>query len=128
MFLTPDRLNNETSLFVGDFRGRGLSRAKSAPSSKAISRGRSPYDRPASQTDMAPRLEIPSFAGAESGTSTPDLESPSPSSAKDIVATDAMVQASKKRRKREANYFCSQCHASFTTENSKKRKSRDCFR
>jgi hypothetical protein len=168
MFLSPDT-NLESTIYLGDdLRGRGLSRAKSAPSSKAISRGRSPYDRPVSQTYERPvsqtyehpvpqmyerpvsqtyersasqtyerpvpqtyerpasqtgitRLEIPSFTGHSSGPSTPELESPSPASAKDIVATSAMVQASIKRRKREANYFCHLCGASFTTENSKRR-------
>jgi hypothetical protein len=32
-----------------------------------------------------------------------------------------MIQASARRRTREANYFCSQCGNSFTTENSRKR-------
>jgi hypothetical protein len=113
--------NPEASLFLGDdLRGRGLARAKSAPSSKAIFRGKSPYDRPASQTEIT-RLEIPIFSGSFSGRSSPELESPSPSSAKDVVATDAMIQASIKRRKRDANFFCLLCNASFTTENSKRR-------
>lgn len=113
--------NPEASLFLDDdLRGRGLARAKSAPSSKAIFRGKSPYDRPATQTGI-PRLEIPIFNGSFSGQSTPELESPSPSSAKDVVATDAMIQASIKRRKRDANFFCLLCNASFTTENSKRR-------
>jgi len=118
VFFNPIMMKPDSPIYLGDeLRGRGLSRAKSAPSSKAISRGKSPYDRPASHADIAPRLQIPSFNGA----STPELESPSPSSAKDVVATVAMVQASEKRRKREANYFCPQCNASFTTENSRKR-------
>jgi len=113
--------NPEASLFLDDdLRGRGLARAKSAPSSKAIFRGKSPYDRPATQTGIT-RLEIPIFNGSFSGQSTPELESPSPSSAKDVVATDAMIQASIKRRKRDANFFCLLCNASFTTENSKRR-------
>jgi hypothetical protein len=119
-FLSPD-LSPEASMYLGDdLRGRGLARARSAPSSKPVFRGKSPYDRPTSQTEIT-RLEIPSFNGTLSGQSTPEPESPSPSSAKGVVATDAMVQASLKRRKREANFFCIQCGASFTTENSKKR-------
>jgi hypothetical protein len=118
VFLNTIIVKPEGSICLGDdLRGRGLSRAKSAPSSKAISRGKSPYERPASHADIAPRLQIPSFNGA----TTPELESPSPSSAKDVVATAAMVQASERRRKREATYFCPQCSASFTTENSRKR-------
>jgi len=128
MFLSPE-INPDSSIFISDdLRGRGLSRARSAPSAKAIPRGKSPYDRPASQsydrsasqTEIM-RLEIPSFIGSVSGQSSPELESPSPASAKDVVATDAMVQASAKRRKRAANYFCRLCSASFTTENSKRR-------
>ena len=103
-----------------DIRGRGIARAKSVPSSQATFRGKSPYDRPASQTEIT-RLEIPISSGSFSGQSSPELESPSPSSAKDVVATDAVIQASIKRRKRVANFFCSLCNASFTTENSKRR-------
>ena len=111
----------ESSMFLaGDIRGRGLSRAKTAPSSKAISRGRSPYERPASQTAVSTRLVIPNYVPV-SGQSSP--ECPSPGSAKGVVATDAMLQASARRRTREATYFCSKCNASFTTENSRKRKS-----
>jgi hypothetical protein len=120
-FIMAGEHNPDVSLFLGDdLRGRGLARAKSAPSSKAAFRGKSPYDRPASHTEIT-RLEIPIFSGSFSGQSTPELESPSPSSAKDVVATDAMIQASVKRRKRDANFFCMLCNASFTTENSKRR-------
>ena len=121
----PEVLSPDTSIFLNDPRGRRLERTKSAPSAKATSniRQKSPYARPASQTDIMPRLEIPTFIRPISGPSTPELESPSPSSAKEVVATDAMVTASNRRRKREANYFCPQCGATFTTENSRKRMS-----
>jgi len=120
-FLSP-HASPESSIFLGDdLRGRGLARAKTAPSTKSISRGKSPYERPASQTAAGTRLVIPMYAGPISGQSSPDLECPSPGSIKDVVATDAMIQASVRRRTREANYFCSQCGNSFTTENSRKR-------
>jgi hypothetical protein len=115
-------LSPESSMFLGDdLRGRGLARAKTAPSVKSISRGRSPYERPPSQTAVGTSLVIPMFTGPISGQSTPEPECPSPGSIKDVVATDAMIQASARRRTRVANYFCSQCGNSFTTENSRKR-------
>jgi hypothetical protein len=123
-FLTP-HVSPESSMYLGDdLRGRGLARANTAPSSKAISRRRSPYDRPASQAAVDTSLVIPDFVRPISGQSSPEVESPSPGSATKVVATDAMIQASARRRKRDANYFCSQCPGSFTTENSRKRHER----
>lgn len=113
----------ESSLFLGeDFRGRGVARAKTVPSRPA-SRRPSPYPRPPSQTGAGMSLAIPAFTGLISGQSTPELECPSPGSVKDVVATDAMIQASAKRRTRDANFFCTMCGNSFTTENSRKRLS-----
>jgi hypothetical protein len=68
MYLSPEMMNLDVPIFLGcDLRGRGLARAKSAPSSKAISRWTNPYDRLASQTDIFPCLEIPNFVEPTSG-------------------------------------------------------------
>lgn len=102
------------------------------PSNGVHSRGRSPYERPSSQTSnysqqdvVDPSLFAPSFEDSSSEFAS-DMELPSPSSANDAnaqVATAAMIDASNRRRKREATFFCSSpgCPGSFTTENSKKR-------
>ena len=120
-------------------RGRGLNRSKTAPSSRmgvglgSLSRGRSPYERPPSQTsihsqqDVVDSLHTPALEDSSSDFAS-DIELPSPSSpssATDVnaqVATAAMIDASNRRRKREATFFCSSpgCNGSFTTENSKK--------
>lgn len=134
LFMNPPiDVNQESLTFLGDdLRGRGLARAKTAPSVQVIAkgRGRSPYDRPPSQNDIHNQLIIPTYSGPVSGHSTPptpEFESSSPGSIKDVVATEAMVEASNRRRRREPGYFCSQCGNSFTTENSKKRTSFSCL-
>jgi hypothetical protein len=101
------------------------SRAKSSYSDKVHFPRKSPYNRPAStsHTETASHFEGSIFSETTSGPSTPEAENPSPSSAKEVMVTDAMIQASAKKRKRDTNYFCSQCGASFTTVYAKKRAS-----
>jgi hypothetical protein len=101
------------------------SRAKSSYSDKVHFPRKSPYNRPASTShrETASHFEGLIFSETTSGPSTPEAENPSPSSAKEVMVTDAMIQASAKRRKRDTNYFCPQCGASFTTVYAKKRAS-----
>lgn len=121
--------------FLGvDFHGPGLMRSRSAPDQGKVGmRGRSPYERPSSQTGMhnatAPLDIIPRYVDGRSlqaanGSTTPDLApTSSPSSINEGrgVATPAMLAAAEKRRKNPAKYKCPQCGSSFTAENSRKR-------
>ena len=106
-------------------RGRRPSQAKSSYSDKVHFPRKSPYNRPAStsRTETASHFEGSIFSETTSGPSTLEVENPSPSSAKEVTVTDAMIQASAKRRKRDTNYFCPQCGASFMTVYAKKHAS-----
>lgn len=124
-------------VFLSDampMRGRGLNRSKTAPTAHmgvgrgSHSRGRSPYERPPSQTSQQdvfdssipiPASEDPSLDFASNMELPP---SPPTTDVNAQVATTAMIDAANRRRKREAAFFCSSpgCNSSFTTENSKK--------
>lgn len=142
-FLLTTAGNPDTMYLGADILGPGLHRNKSAPSTAL------PYARPPSREPSPNRfgaIDIPNISNSNrhsrnlSGpvgemsfikwgeehygipASAKPGSSPGGSDSSKSVATEAMKQAAAERRRNPARFQCTMCDATFTAENSRKRK------